>query len=557
MKKILPLIIFLVVPGIAFSQSAVDAYRFSQQDLKGTARYMSMGGAFGALGGDLSSISMNPAGIGVYRSNDIGFTLDLDCQNSKSQTNGFESSHNQTKFLLNNIGGVFTLKLPSSAIPNLNFGFTYNKAVSFNREYNGQFRNLKNSMSNYIAGIANDEGTTVGDVTTTSSFDPYYPDDGFDYAAPWITILGYDSYLINPSGDSNSPRWFGLWGDQTTGSGSFRVRTKGSVDEYNIVFGGNISNVVYWGMNFDIVNFNYNMDAYWGEDLTNAEVAKDGNVSLKPFNWGLRNSYSVSGTGFNYQLGIIVKPIQELRLGLSFHTPTWYSMKEVYGATSSYDFPGNQGSAMTNNGYLASNYYDFRSPWRVMASIAGVIGSKFIISADYEWTGYKTMKFSEDNGLTYDDWYYDDDYYPYYTRALGFNNADPYAYTNSDIKSYYQSTNTFRVGAEYRVTPNFSVRAGYSFVSSPVKQEIKDNREVVYTSGTMPNYRLDNTTDYITCGLGYRYQKFYADLAYVYKHQSSEYHAYTPDPSHPEISSPQSNLTFVNNQIVLTCGFRF
>lgn len=72
----------------AFAQSAIDAYRFSQPDLRGTARFMGMGGAFGALGGDLSTLSQNPAGIGVYRSNELGFTLDLDVQKSTSDARG-------------------------------------------------------------------------------------------------------------------------------------------------------------------------------------------------------------------------------------------------------------------------------------------------------------------------------------------------------------------------------------------------------------------------------------------------------------------------------------
>lgn len=554
MRKIIPLLVFAVLPGCVMAQSAVDAYQFSQSDLKGTARFMSMGGAFGALGGDLSSLSVNPAGIGVYRSNDIGFTLNLDCQNANSNTRGDEMSLSQTKFLINNIGGVLTLKLPSKAVPNLNFGFTYNKGVSFNREYGGNFRQLNNSMSNYIAGIANDEETTVADVESTSTFDPYNPNDGFSYEAPWITILGYDSYLISPSGNPDSPHWFGLWGDKTSGSGTYKVKTSGSADDYNIVFGGNISNIVYWGMNFDIVNFNYSMNAYWGENLVDAEVEKpNGDISLSPYNWGLKNTYAVSGTGFNYQLGFIVKPIQELRLGFSFRTPTWYNMKEVFGASTDFEYDGRNMTAYTNNGLLGSNYYNFRSPWHLTASAAGVIGSKFIISLDYEWTGFKTMKFSSDSG--YDDWYYPP-FYPYDAPTRSYY-SDPYYETNQDIKNYYRSTNTFRVGAEYRVIPSFSIRVGWCNVSSPVQPQVKNNREVVYTAGTMPNYTLDQQTNYLTCGLGYRYKKFYADLAYVYKNQKSTYHAYTSDPSHPGNVSPTSDLSFTNNQILLSCGLRF
>ena len=542
----------------AFAQSAIDAYRFSQPDLRGTARFMGMGGAFGALGGDLSTLSQNPAGIGVYRSNELGFTLDLDVQKSTSDARGLKTSDNQTKFYLDNIGGVATIRLGSSVIPNLNFGFTYNKAVSFNRRYKGSIDKLQTSMSNYIAGIANNQELTVPDVETTDTYDPYNPNDG-GIQAPWLAILGYDSYLINPKGNPNNPSWMGQFGDRTSGKANFDVTERGSVDEYNIAFGGNISNVVYWGMNFDIINFDYRLDSGYGEDLTGAYVYNPTteNVAATDSRWRMRNAYRANGTGFNYQLGVIVKPIQELRLGLAFHTPTWYNLTETYSAGTSMQYYGQNLSASTNDGYPGSQDYNFNSPWKVIASVAGVIGSKFIISADYEWNGYKTMKFSEANNYYGGDGYWDDPWdYDYYSVTPASLNNDPYAYENEDIKNVYRHTDTFRIGAEYRVTPSFSVRAGYSHVSSPVESKAKNNDMTIFTAGTIPNYRFDNDTNYITCGLGYRHKGFYIDLAYVYKQMSSEYHAFTPDPK-SSYQSPSAKLTFNNSRIVLSTGLKF
>lgn len=555
MKKISILAIIGVLPATIVAQSAIEAFRFSQQDMKGTARFMSMGGAFGALGGDLSTLSQNPAGIGVYRSNELGFTLNLDCQSSKSTSQGFTTTDNQTKFMLNNIGGVATMKLPSNIVPNINIGFTYNKGASFNSRYGGTM-NLSNSMSNYVAGIANNVGLTVGDVTTTNTFNPYNPNDN-GFQAPWLTILGYDGHLINPNGDPDNPHWTGQWGDLTSGIGNFRVETSGGIDEYNVALGGNIANKVFWGMNFDIVSLDYKMDALWAENLQNAEVDLDGGEPLPmAANWKMRNSYRATGSGFNYQLGVIVKPIQELRIGFAFHTPTWYNITEKYIANIDFNYgqsPDNySNTAITDDGYPGTNYVSFTSPWKIIASLAGVIGNKLIVSADYEWTGYKGMSFAQQS----DDFYYDDYWgWDYYSASPVSKNY--YYETNQDIKRYYQSTNTLRIGAEYRVTPQFSVRAGYSYVSSPVQERIKENKEIVYTSGTMPNYNLNNSTNYITCGLGYRFSNFYVDAAYVFKHLSSDYHAYTSDPGSPNIPSPTSKLSLNNSQIVLSCGFKF
>lgn len=551
---------------IANAQSAMDGFNISQPDLKGTARFMGMGGAFGALGGDLSSISQNPAGIGVYRSSDIGFTLDLDCQRSVASAQGSSNDMTQTKFLLNNIGAVVTLRLPSNSIPNLNLGFTYNKGASFNRQYGGLVPNLYNSLSNYIAGIANHSGLSEGDVAT----DPGYYDPYINYNVPWFPILGYDGYLITPSVGENSTNWFGQWGNGTSGSGAFRVQESGGIDEYNIAFGGNISNVVYWGMNFDITNLNYTMKSIWAENLEDAYVPDENNRAEKmSARWDLSNYYNVAGTGFEYSIGVIVKPIQELRLGLAFHTPTWYNLTESYSASIDYNYAGYlRGTAYTNNGEIAFNDVKFRTPMRLIASAAGVIGQNFIISFDYEWTPYNKMKYSEPSsyyGGYYDGPFYDD--WPYFmpekspqrlssSEAGILDSDDPYYLTNNDIRTYYQSTNTFRIGAEYKVVPSFSIRVGYSHVSSPVKSEAKNNMVEIGTSGTIPNYRFDNSTNYITCGLGYRYQHFYADLTYVYKHMGSTYHAY-PNDVMSNIPSPQSKLSFTNNQIVLSAGFRF
>lgn len=579
MKK---LYIILTVAGCfslgSYAQGAIDAFRLSQPDLRGTARFIGMAGAFGALGGDLSTLSQNPAGIGVYRSNELGFTLDLDMQNAKSTALGSETSTSQTKFYLDNIGGVATLRLGSSKVPNLNFGFTYNKVASFSRRYKGFIPSINTSMTNYISGLANEHKYNVNNFKVIYDndrviYDPYidpYNNKG-DYVL-WLPILGYDSNLINHNGSDEDTSWTAIMGDRTTGNALFDVIETGGVNEYNIAIGGNIANKVFWGMNFDIVDLDYNITCTYGENLENAIVRNphdnsDPNNYITNAQWKLRNVYNANGQGFNYQLGVIVKPIQELRFGFAFHTPTFYNITETYSANTTVHYFDDNLNAETNNGYPGSQSYNFNSPWKVIASVAGVIGSKFIISADYEWNGYKTMKYSEPSNNYYygEDWGWD---YGWDFNAKGIKSAapltpksisnDPYYYENQDIKDIYRSTTSLRIGAEYRVTPNFSVRAGYSFVSSPVEARAKNNDMTIYTAGTMPNYRFDNTTNYITAGLGYRTKGFYIDLAYVYKKMDSEYHAFTPDPGNTGgYISPQAKLGLSNNRIVLSAGFKF
>lgn len=576
MKKILSLILPLASIGLtASAQSVPVALTMSQHDLRGTARFMSMGGAFGALGGDLSTISQNPGGIGIYRSNEIGVSVGLDMMSSKSESGGFNTNSDLTRFNLNNIGGIFTVKIPSKVLPNVNFGFTYNKVASFNRKFNGSIPNLRTSMSNYIAGISNNYGLSVEDVETYGYYNPYDPPCGSKYV-PWLSIMGYDSYLTDYDQLKDGTQWYGQYGDGTTGTGSFSVNEKGSVDEYNIALGGNISNFLYWGMDFGITSIDYRISSIWNEALENAYVY-DPNQSKTVrcnSNWTMYDNYKVNGTGFNFKLGFIVKPIQELRLGIAFHTPTYYNLSETYRDSHidfNYPFSTDYNRVDANNGQPAGNDFSFRTPWRVMASMAGVIANCLILSADYEWSSTNGMRFGDyhDYG-TWDSYYgWDDDWYYGYdygngnkcnssrTKSDNFDagqTANDIA--NSSIKSIYKNTNTIRVGAEFRIISQLSVRAGYSWTSSPIKNEVKNYKVEVPGTGLMTNYTLGDETNYITCGVGYKKSGFYVDLAYVYKHQNSEYFPFTPDIYAPQ-TAVKSKVSFSSSQVALSVGLKF
>ena len=147
MKKILFATILSVAPSMLLAQSAIDAYQLSQGDLKGTARFVSMGGAFGALGGDLSTLTQNPAGIGVYRSSEIGVTMDINMQSTKSNSMGYSLSEDQTKVYCPNFGYVGSIKLSNELMPIFNWGISYSRAASFDRLYRGGMPNISTSIS--------------------------------------------------------------------------------------------------------------------------------------------------------------------------------------------------------------------------------------------------------------------------------------------------------------------------------------------------------------------------------------------------------------------------
>ena len=373
MKKKVFALLLCGLPLLTNAQYAFDVLQMSQTELRGTSRFQSMAGAFGALGGDLSTLTQNPAGIGVYRNSDLGITFGLDFNSTKAGVDKM----NETKFNVNNVGYVGAIRLDSETVPNLNFGFTYNRLQSYNRHYVGGVGNIQNSLSNYIAdGFVNMLDYTDGDLYWTDDFNPYF--DGY---APWAAITTFDmptrtnGYvgIINANGEYMQ----GLLGQGTTGNAYYEVDERGHADEYNIAFGGNISNKLYFGLDFGILDLDFKSFQAYEEDLDNAYIMAD-DVDLYESDiinqntradWGLYNYKHTEGTGVNFKLGLIWRPTQALRIGAAFHTPTYYDMRDTYyleAKLNAYQ-DGNQlysASKGSNDGYDYSGNYTISTPWR-------------------------------------------------------------------------------------------------------------------------------------------------------------------------------------------------
>ena len=525
MKKLYITLLLCGASLMASAQGTFDVLKMSETQLNGTSRYMSMAGAFGALGGDVSAISQNPGGIGVYRKSDISVTMNLNFLSSK--TPGGDKLTN-TKFWFNNVGYVGSMKIDSDFFKYFNWGFSFNRINSFQRRYQGGY-NVNNSLTNKIAQNLTDGNWTEEDL----SVDNYSGNIYYDSNAPWLGILAYQSYLLNPNSDGSLQ---GLATNGTTGSANYYVDEKGHTDEYNITLGGNFKNTVYWGINFGITDLDFDSYQYYGEDLDNAMIYdyrfNDGSTTLGYAGYDFQSYQETRGTGYNFKMGVIVRPINQLRIGAAFHTPTYYDMKDLYKVQSGFDLQVNgddnlfQGNTETGEeGYYDEYRYTIKTPWRFIGSLAVVPSSKGMISMDYEYVGANTMRCGDEGGHNYAD-------------------------TEQKIKDQLQASHILRVGAEYRATQNLSIRAGYSYQTSPVKDAVKgvsNNNVDVVSSNYM--YQYDKSNQYITCGLGYRYKSFYADAAYVHQTRTSQYHAY-PGEQGEEVKDNK-------NKIALTIGFRF
>ena len=542
MKKKVLAMLLCGLPLLINAQDAFDVLQMSQTELRGSSRFQSMAGAFGALGGDLSTLTQNPAGIGVYRSSDLGITLSLDFNSTKAGVDKI----NETKFNVNNVGYVGAIRLNSESVPNLNFGFTYNRLQSFNRHYIGGVANIPTSMSNFVADeFVNVPGFTDGDLYWDDDYNPYF--DGY---APWAAVTMFDMTTQNGGYvgiiNTNDGYMQGLFGQGTTGNAYYEVEERGHADEYNIGFGGNIANKLYFGLDFGILDLDYKSYQTYEEDLNNAYVmADDIDLFTSPIinentraDWNLTNYLHTSGTGVNFKFGLIWKPIQALRFGAAFHTPTYYDMRDTYlvGANLLAYEDNNllyRASKNSNDGYNYSGTYTIKTPWHFMGSVAGVIGTNAILSMDYEYVANETMRIGDDRNNDYPD-------------------------VTDNVKANFKPSHIIRIGGEYRLTPNWSVRAGYSYKTTQVEKGVDEYEYNIATVGTNPAYQYDNAVHNITGGFGYRYQKFYADLAYVHKMRKSVYNAFSPiNDDYGYEPNVSADVTDHNNRISLTLGMRF
>ena len=533
MRRTLTLnLLSLLAVGTAFGQSAVDAYNVTPTQLRGTARFVGMGGAFTSLGGDLSSMNQNPAGLGMYRSSDVGLTFDISARSVMATTASDQIKETQTKAFFDNVGYVGTFNM-KGALKSLSFGVSYSRVATFDRVMSGYLKPSPGSLSNYVASFT--QGVNSGDLLDDTGYNPY-----FDSAEDWLSILSYQSALI--SNTSSDTQYAGLNVPGTTyGDAEFSTREWGGLDEYSINIAGNVNDMVYWGAGVNITDLNYNSANYYSESMENALVYNKNNDRLVNGNagFGMDNVRSISGTGVNLKFGAIVRLADFLRIGAAVHTPTWMSLRhQGYGSIQSRFTPNGDQTPQTYSCDTPNYDYDSRltSPWRFMFGASATIGSYGIISVDYERVEYGSMSMKE-------------------AQYTGYQSSFvPNKYANGDIKDWYKGSNIIRIGLEGRITSQFSVRLGASRQMSNVKDAAYKGETQIYTSGTDPSYTFNDNTTNFAVGLGYRISGWYIDLTYQHTNQKSTYRAYTP---YDGFDSPSAELNTNHNNVILTTGFRF
>lgn len=514
-----------------WAQGVLDALPALTQQPQGTARYTAMGGAFGALGGDLTTIRQNPAGIGVYRSSELSVTAGLNFYNNTVTSPSRVNKENGFYFTGDNLGIVGVIRWNDGVLRNLNFGFAYNNIANFNNVYRADWNNIGTSVTNIIADNTCMYNVFPDELALADGYNPY------QYGLPWMSVLAYNTYLINPT-DANSDYYSGIFKEGTSGRAYLHTATSGAVDEYDFNISGNISDKFYWGLSVNVTNILYNIDSYYGESLKNAQVAATANgvLSTTDGEFDIHNRLTTRGIGAGVKVGIIYRPFNFLRLGAAFHSPTYYDMSDTYSAAVEYDFNNIDGNRehgsmddINNQTDLGSFKYHLSTPWHFMASAATVLGKWGIISVDYEYTDAQGTRYSG-------------------------SDADYESSSNKYITEQMQGVHNVRVGAEFRATPAFSIRAGYAYESSPMRKEYFNGTAIPQVvDGTLTQYQIPGDAHNISCGLGYRFNNFSVDVAYVHRMQDYSIYPFTTNNN----SYCPTIMGMHHNSVKLSFGYRF
>ncbi len=440
------------------------------EDLNGTARYVGMGGAMDALGAEISTMGSNPAGIGLFRKNQVSASLSVVSQeDGKTFQNG-----SKTHVSFDQIGVVFSGRTGKTSY--LNFGFNFHKNRNFNhvlyaaRALNGSSQSTQTVIK---------DGVGLFDTQAWSQLDDlYYGNMLYDKSTEMIYSYEGEAYDFNRA-------------------------VTGYIGEFDFNISGNIKNRLYLGLTVGIQNVNYKNYSEYYETLNSTEVT---DVLIS-------DNHKITGTGFNIKAGLIFRPVEEspFRIGLSVASPTFYRL-----TTENYTTIGGNVDRSS-----AKEDFRFNTPWKFGLSLGHTVGNYLALGAVYEYADYGACDMR-----TIDGTYYDPYYDTYSSSSSTDNNMK--RHTEETLKGVH----TVKLGAEFKVDKNIALRLGYNYVSPMYKEDgVRD--QTIYSPGvyyaSTTHYINWKDTHRITAGVGFSFDKFRLDLAYQYNTRKGDFYPFMKD----------------------------
>lgn len=495
-KNITIIGILVLLPFIGLSQDFVDALRYSSSRIEGTARAGGMGNAFGALGGDFTSVAINPAGLGIYRSGEFALTpyfgrTDIDAGYLGSITNDYK--YNLRFSNLSYVGTIRAGGSSESGLVGVNFGIGYNRMNDFHTKMMVQGARAKSSFMDYIAENAN-----------WDDWSEFYEE------LAWKT----DMLLFD---QQNNEYWHDI-GDAGYGQSQRKsYRYSGVTDEYTFGVGLNFNHRIYLGASLGI------SDLYFKEYTLLREWDEQNNIPFfNEFSFG--SSLRTTGTGYNFKIGAIVRPVDAVRLGLSLHTPTFYNLRDNFETWMESSITYSDGTEKyTQSSPFLDYEYSLETPFKAVVSGAVVLAKKGLVSMDYEYLNYGKARLKDEGA------------------------GDEFINQNNDIGELYRPVGNLRLGGEFRATEQVSLRGGFEHYPSAF-------RERAFNS-VQPN--AGNDYNVYSAGIGFKSGGFFMDVAYRYS-KTTEFNLLYPAPLTSAYPAPEmAKFDKSINKVMLTLGFRF
>lgn len=505
--------LLIVIAGLGFTAAQAqetsigDAIRYAQNNFAGTARFQAMGGAFGALGGDLSSISINPAGSAVFVNNIFGATAGNFNTKTKSNYFGTSATDTNNSFDLSQAGAVFVFENDdeTSNWKKAALSVTYENALLDNSVFSIG-TNPTNSVANYFLNAANLGGGVDPSLVTTvpgESISDLYAYLGENFANGFQlqqAMLGYQGFIINQNSNQGGDAYI----SNVPAGGNYRQQYVMASLGYNgkIAFNAaaQYKDKFYFGLNLNSHFTDYRQVSQVTETNGNNPA---GGVQRLHF----INELYTYGTGFSFNLGALAKVTKEIRVGLAYESPTWLQLNdELSQETGSLHIEGTAENATIVNPGVVNVYepYRLQTPGKWTGSFAYVFGKSGLLSVDYALKDYSNTSYSPGSQF----------------RDL-----------NSQMSNMLDVAGELRIGGEYRIK-EFSLRGGFRNEQSPYK-----------------NKNLMGDRNVYSAGIGYNFGDTKVDLAYSYSQR---------DYQQSFLSSgliDNANFNAVNNTVSVTVLF--
>lgn len=456
-----------------FAQDIGDALRYSQSEIQGTARFRALSGAFGALGGDMSAVSLNPAGSAVFAQSHASFTVsNTDSDNSTRYFNGLGSG-NESNFDVNQGGAAFVFASNgSSPWKKFALSIAYEKTNNFEDNWFARGTNTNNqSIDLYFLNYA--DGVRLGDISLLDGefIEDAYRDIGNVFGfAHQQAFLGYQAFILEPDvDDDNNTTYFSNLGNGTFDH-DYTYAATGYNGKVTFNFATQYEDNLYLGLNLNSHFIDYQRSTLLLEDNSNT------NSLITAIDFG--NTLSTRGNGFSFQLGGIMKLTPEFRVGVTYDSPTWFSIDEE---TTQFIDSNLADPDIRFIGDIVNVFprYRLKTPSKITGSLAYVFAKQGLISFDYSKKDYSKTEFRPTNDAFFAD-------------------------QNNIISNVFTDAATYRFGGEYKVK-QLSFRGGYRFEESPYADGV--------TVGDLNGFSL---------GLGYNFGNTKLDITYDEAERSFE-----------------------------------